>query len=288
MSGPQIGVAHLTALACSPPELVELAAKVGFSSIGVRVHPATSTERRYPMLAPSAMLTETKRRLADTGVTVFDIEVFALEPALDRETWLPVLEAGAELGASVLNVVGADPDPVRFTDKLGRLVDDARGFGIRPSLEPISYQHVDTITKARQVAEASGAGIMLDTLHFVRAGGTLDQLRALPDGLVTVIQLCDGPAQTPGDLAVPEELPLGQSTNGSARQLESRAKRLLPGEGVFPLTEVLGIFPGVPISAEVPDVFAAGADGVEAHARRVYTASREVAGQAMLQSGARA
>ena len=89
---------------------------------------------------------------------------------------------------------------------------DAHEFGITASIEPISYQKVDTFPRAA-VAEQTGCGIMLDVLHFVRAGGTVGDLAAAPPGAVQVIQLRDGPAAVP-HLEAPPRMPLGQDTNG--------------------------------------------------------------------------
>jgi len=272
-----IGLAHLSALHLSPPELVDAAAAAGFTSVGIRVHPATRGETPYPMAAGSFMSVQTIERLAATGLVVRDVEVFTLDGHRGRKDWEPVLEAGAALGASVLNVIGGDPDRARLTDSLAALVEDARKYGIRPSIEPISYQPLDSIPAAGLLVEQTGCGIMLDTLHFVRAGGLIGELIALPAGAVTVIQLCDGPAGTPA-LPVPHRMPLGQDVNGSARQIESRAKRLAPGEGVFPLREILAALPDAPISIEVPDVWAVEALGTDAHLKHLHTTAERLIG----------
>jgi sugar phosphate isomerase/epimerase len=224
------------------------------------------------MAAGSFMSAQTIERLAGTGLSVRDIEVFTLDGHRGREEWEPVLEAGAALGASVLNVIGGDPDRARLTDSLAALVDDAAQYGIRPSIEPISYQPLDSVPAAGLLVDRTGCGIMLDALHFVRAGSQIEDLKALPSGAVTVIQLCDGPAETPA-LPVPHCMPLGQDVNGSARQIESRAKRLAPGEGVFPLREILAALPDAPISVEVPDVWAVETGGTAAHLKHIHTAT---------------
>lgn len=271
----ELGLAHLTALNVAPPDLAVAAARAGFSSIGVRVHPATHGETRHPMEAGGAMVAETVRRCRDLGVRVRDVEVFSLDGIRRPQEWLPVLESGAELGAEVLNVIGADPEPERLRESLSMLVQDAAAFGIRPSVEPISYQHVSTVVSARELAEATGAGVMLDVLHFVRAGQSVDALRNLPAELVTVVQLCDGPAGVP-TITAPARMPLGQSTDGMPRQLESRAKRLAPGDGVFPLAELLHVLDGVPISVEVPDVAFVDSRGVDAHLAHLHRAATAV------------
>jgi sugar phosphate isomerase/epimerase len=270
-----IGLAHLSALHLSPPELVGVAADCGFTSIGVRVHPATASETRYPMNERSPMAAQTVERLADVNLSVFDVEVFTLDGNRGREDWLPVLAAGSYLGARALNVIGGDEQRNRLIDDLAALVRDAREFGITPMIEPISYQKVDTFGSAVSVAEQTGCAIMLDVLHFVRAGGSIDDLASAPAGTVQLIQLCDGPAVLPR-YSPPPRMPLGQDTHGSDRQIESRARRLVPGEGDFPLREIISQLPGVPISVEVPDVPFVEKWGTATHLERLMTSTRHL------------
>jgi sugar phosphate isomerase/epimerase len=271
-----VGLAHLSALHLAPPQLIEQAAARGFDFVGVRVHPATEGEQRYPLSAGSALSEETVRSLRARNISVRDVEVLTLDGTRQRDHWLPLLGAGAALGAQVLNVIGGDADRARLLDTLGQLVEDARKFGIIPSLEPISYQAVRTVADAGKLAEQTGCGLMLDVLHFVRAGCVLDDLSAVPPGAVKVIQLCDGPASTP-PLTPPTRLPLSQSVDGSALQLESRSKRLVPGTGTFPLLKILRALPGVPVSIEVPDVEFVDKYGTEAHLDRLARASELIA-----------
>ena len=44
-----IGIAHLTLLALTPPELVTVAAAAGYDFVGVRVKAVTEGEHQYPM-----------------------------------------------------------------------------------------------------------------------------------------------------------------------------------------------------------------------------------------------
>ena len=272
-----IGLAHLSALHLSPPDLVEAAAAAGFTSVGIRVYPATPGESPYPMAAGSFMSAQTIERLTATGLAVRDVEAFTLDGARGRGQWEPALEAGAALGASVLNVIGGDPDRSRLRDSLASLVEDARKYGIRPSVEPISYQPLNSVTAAGLLVEETGCGIMLDVLHFVRAGGRIEELEDLPAGAVTVLQVCDGPVETPA-LPTPLRMPLGQDLNGSPRQIESRSKRLAPGEGTFPLRQILAALPQTPISVEVPDVWAVESTGTDAHLKHIHTAAERLLG----------
>ena len=117
----------------------------------------------------------------------------------------------------------------------------------------MTYTHVSNLEEAAHIAEHSGGGgILLDALHFRRFGGTLEQLRSLDPELLSYVQLCDAPLAPPNGLPRPR-LPRGQSTDGTDLQLESRAMRLLPGDGELPLVEFLAALPEeMPISVEAP------------------------------------
>jgi len=248
-----IGIAHLTLLRLAPPELVTVAAEAGYDFVGIRVKAVTDGERQYPMKPGSPMSTETLRRLDDTGLTVRDIEFLTLRPDTGPDDWRPALEAGAALGASTFSVVGVDPDRGRLTDTLARLTADSAEFGIRPTLEPISYQPVSRVADAAVIARAAGAAVLVDALHVQRGGSSLDDVRALEPDLVPCVQLCDGPLALPEALELPDELPLGMTADGSVLQIEARVQREVPGEGGFPLAELLAAVPaGTPISVEVP------------------------------------
>ena len=248
-----IGLAHLTLLRLSPPELVTTAAEAGYDFVGIRVKAVTEGEHQYPMEPGSLMSRETLRRLDDTGLTVRDIEFLTLRPDTGPDDWQPALEAGAALGASTFSVVGVDDDPARLTDTLARLTADGAAYGIRPTLEPISYQPVSRVADAAAIARATGAAVLLDALHIQRGGSSLDDVRALEPELVPCIQLCDGPLAVPQTLELPAELPLGMKADGSVLQVEARVQREVVGEGGLPLAELLAAVPAAtPISVEVP------------------------------------
>jgi sugar phosphate isomerase/epimerase len=238
-----LGLAQLSLLNTAPPELVGIAAEAGFDFIGARVRPVTSAERPYDLQPGSSMLRETLARMRDTGVTVRDVEFLLLDGSDQRDAWLRMMEAGQALGASSLTVAGADPDSARLIRNLARMAEDGRGFGITPTLEPISYQAVASIAQAADIARQTGCNVLVDTLHFNRfigAGeaGQWDRLRAHA-GLVPLLQLCDGRTRRP-----------------SGRQefvVESRSERLVPGEGDFDLAAVVAALPdGLPVSVETP------------------------------------
>lgn len=251
---PEVGMDHLTMLDVSPPEMVSVAREAGFDSISPRVAASTPNEEPWPMTPGSPMLEETARRLDDTGIRVLAVEVFRIGPGTRPGEYEGAFEAGARLGARFVTVNCDDPEPERARETFAALTAEAREYGLRALIEPIIYTEVSNLDEAIYVASASGGGgVLLDTLHFQRYGGDLERLRSLDPGLLAYVQLCDAPLAPPSGLPRPSRLPRGQSTDGTDLQLESRAMRLLPGDGELPLPEFLASLPvEIPVSVEAP------------------------------------
>jgi len=74
-------------------------------------------------MAGQALMRETKQRLADTGVGVFDIEFVKITPEIDIQSHKPFLEAGAELSAKHVVVAPYDPDLSRMADRIAEFCD---------------------------------------------------------------------------------------------------------------------------------------------------------------------
>jgi sugar phosphate isomerase/epimerase len=252
----EVGIDHLTMLDVSPPELVTVAWEAGFDAVSPRVAASTPSEEPWLMTPGSPMLEETARRLDDTGIRALAVEVVRIGSATRREDYESTLEAGARLGARYVTVNGDDPDMERACETFAALTVDARPYGLRPLIEPIPYTHVSNLDEAAHIAEHSGGGgILVDALHFRRFGGSVEQLRSLDPELLSYAQLCDAPLAPPTGLPRPRKLPRGQSTDGTDLQLESRAMRLLPGDGELPLADILAALPeDIPVSVEAPVV----------------------------------
>jgi sugar phosphate isomerase/epimerase len=251
---PEVGMDHLTMLDVSPPDLVTIAREAGFDSVSLRVAASTPREEPWHMSAGSPMIEETARRLDDTGVRVLSVEVVRIDFDTNREDYETALEAGARLGARYVTVNSDDPDIQRASETFAALTAEARPYGLRPLIEPIIYTRVSNLDEAIYIAERSGGGgVLLDTLHFQRYGARLERLRSMDRDLLSYVQLCDAPLAPPSGLPRPRTLPRGQSTDGTDLQLESRAMRLLPGDGELPLAEFLATLPeGIPLSVEAP------------------------------------
>jgi sugar phosphate isomerase/epimerase len=266
---PLIGIGHLTMLDVAPPAWVTLAAEAGFDAVGIRVAPVVPAEVPWPMGIGSPMLAETRRRLADTGVTVLDVEIVRLAPDSDPAAYEALFEVGALLGASFVNVMGDDPDLMRIRDNFHLLAEKARPYGLRPVIEPMTYLRVRNLEDAVFVAAGSGGGVTIDPLHLRRFGATPDELRSIDSRLLLYYQLCDAPLAGPSGPARSHQLPGGQSMDFGDARYESRSARLLPGEGELPLAEIVAAMPAdIPVSVEAPNVALRDEIGALAFARR--------------------
>ncbi|MGE0217586.1 sugar phosphate isomerase/epimerase family protein [Mycolicibacterium sp.] len=237
-----ISLAPLTALELSPPELVACAAEAGYDAVGLRLIRATDEEPLRPTIGDTPMIRQTRRRLADTGLTVLDIEVLRLRPQTRvRADYEAVLATGASLGASEVLVTGNDTDHARLADQLSELSVLAGEFGIAPSLEPMPWTEVRDLAEATAILRrCTGApvGVLVDALHYDRAHNTPAELAALPPEWIRYVQICDGVLPRPTSI---DEL-----------RYQGRNARLLPGDGCIDLVGMLRALPQVPVSVEAP------------------------------------
>jgi len=248
-SSSKLGVAPLCAVHAPVEEYVGAAARAGFDFVGVRLSPVTAEDVVYrPKSREFRHLLSVVR---ESGLDVLDVEVFGMMPGASRDDWMPVLEMAAELGASLFNVVGKDPDQAAFADAVGRLTEDARPFSILPVIEPIAYLPMDSYERAIGIALDVGCGVELDGLHVLRTGADMALIEQHPE-LFPVLQLCDAPAQVRRWGA---ERPAAARPGDDELVIESRLDRLLPGRGAAPLDAMLAaIVPGTPVSVEIPNL----------------------------------
>jgi sugar phosphate isomerase/epimerase len=257
-TGTTVGIGHLTMLDVSPPDLVRAAAAAGFDAVGLRVAVGGPAEERWPLAPGSPMLRETLACLAGTGLSVTDVDVFALRAGVRPATFEPGLATAAALGARFA-IVLVDDDLDRAGDALAGAAPMAAAHGVRLLVEPMSYTRLRTLAQALQLtARVPGLGVMVDPLHLTRAGEGLDAVRRLDPSLVPCLQLCDAPRRTPEHLPQGHRLPRGQSPGVDVRQYEARAWRLPPGEGELPLAAFTAALPHALISVEAPNLGLSG------------------------------
>ena len=141
-----------------------------------------------------------------------------------------------------MQITCEDPDLSRATDNLGRIADYAAGMKIDMTIEFMRWRATACLEDAVRLAAATGrtnVGILLDALHLSRSGGSPQGVKALPQGLVRYLQLCDAPSVQP--------------LSNEACIAEARGARMMPGEGDLWLRDLMAVLPPtIPISVETP------------------------------------
>jgi len=265
-----ISLAHLTILDTTPPELVSVAAAAGFRTIGIRLTATPSVGvPPYDCLHDGPLLRETLARMADTGVSVLDTEFLRFEPELPVGIPEGFLEVSARLGAKYVLVMSAEPVEACTLERFVDLCDRAAQYRLNVCLEFAIYTGVRTLAHADEMVARSkcdNAFVLIDALHFSRSGGLPAHVGTIAPARFRYAQICDaGP-----DMPAPTDTP--------ALIREARTGRLLPGEGVLPLKELVAALPpDLPLAIEAPCRATATLPALE-RARRAYRALTALAG----------
>jgi sugar phosphate isomerase/epimerase len=238
-----LSLAHLTVLDLAPPQVVETAAAAGYTHAGIRLLPAAPGGQAYPLTDDPVMLRETRARLRDTGVKLFDLEIVRLGADFDVRAYQRFCEVGAELGAHSILVGGDDREPQRLAQSFAALCEVARPYGLHPNIEFMPWTAVPDVGTALRLVEAAGrpanAGVLVDALHWARSDSPLVQVAALPRECLHYAQVCDAPAEVP------------DTVEGLIHT--ARCERLLPGEGGIDIRAMLSALPAdLPLSVEIP------------------------------------
>jgi len=263
-------LAYLTTAPMAPPEALGLASKLGYQAIGVRLAPGSPGGDFSPLIEDAAMLRETIARMADTGTSIFDVEIARLKTDFRVEQFLAFLETAGKLGARAILVAGDDPDPARLTQSYARFCEAAATFGLTADLEFMPWTAVpDARTALRIVtgADRPNGRILVDALHAARSKTTLADLAAIPRSRLSYAQLCDAPAEIP------------DTVDGLIHT--ARSARLLPGEGGIDLAGIMRQLPeDLPLSLEIPNAELLPKLGAEQWSRDALTAAKRVVANA--------
>ena len=237
-----LSLAALTVLELRPHQMVETAARAGYTFVGLRLVPATEQEPHFPLHAGSTEFRKTLNALRDSGLKALDIEILRLKPDTRVNEFLPILEVGALLGASEVLVAGNDDDEARTTDNFAALCDLALPFNLHPALEFMPWTGVKNLSQAQSIVAAANrpnAALLVDAFHLNRSGSRIEDIGKTPATQIRYAQLCDIAGPIPGDM----------------QQIirEARTERCFPGEGDIDLGALISALPSaIPLSLEVP------------------------------------
>jgi sugar phosphate isomerase/epimerase len=243
---------------------VTCAAEAGFSHVGIRLLPATTTEPQYDIVGDTPLLREVERRLADTGVKVLDVEIFRIKPETRVADYEAAIATAARLGASELLVAGNDPDEARLIDTFAAFCDLAESYGLGAGLEFMPWTDAKDLPQAARIVERTGranAGVLIDPFHLSRSRSRIEDIATIPPARLHFMQFCDVPAAIPPTM--------------DAILAEARAERLFPGDGGVDLLGLLRAVPrGIPLSVEVPTHTLARTVGATERARRALAGTQ--------------
>ena len=254
----KLSIAAATLKDLGPAETVTVAAAAGFDGVGIWFDPDTWT---------SSVAREVRARLDDTGITALDMEPIILGP--DGDPGDRLIDAAADIGARHVLVASRLAERDAVAERFAELCRRAAPAGMKLVLEflPIfGIRTLDDALAAVRAAAETNSGVLVDSLHLARSGGSVDEVAAQPSGTFPYLQVADAPADPP-DPSLPGLL--DEAING----------RSLPGQGGLPLDKLVEAVPGVPLSAELRSakLFADYPDPLE-RARAVLAACRPLAG----------
>lgn len=262
-----LAIHQITVMDASPAELVAIAAAVGCQQVCVFTHIPAAAMPDGRKSSPFPLITradaeEVKAALAKHGVGIGNIEFFPITPDLSVEIYREGLALGAELGAQRAVTHIHDTDDQRAIANLQALADMAAEYGLVLGIEFMGLtpacNSVERAAWFREQAGRPNIGIAVDALHLARTGGTPADVRAIPAEYICYAQICDGHGLFRSSDYLPEAL-----------------DRALPGDGDFPLLELIEALPlAAALDVEVPCAQRAeGISGLD-HAREAVARTR--------------
>jgi sugar phosphate isomerase/epimerase len=252
-------------MALPPVDLIEVASRTGYKYVGLRLSRVTDTEPLYPLITSKTAMAATNAKLAATGVKVWDVELARMDPSLEAQSFFPMLDAAAELGARHVISQLPDPDRERAHARFATLCDYAKPLGITVSLEFPWWTEtgsLETATTVLNTVNRSNAGMLIDMLHFFRSNSSHEALRKLPGEWFHFAHVCDGPQTIASDM--------------DSILHEARSHRLFPGDGCFGVQDILACLPqNITYSLEIPGDELAAEIGFEEYARRALQTAQK-------------
>ncbi len=240
-----------------PPDMVTAAQRTGYDMTGLWVD--------MDLWTPQTTR-DVKQRLADGTVSVLDVEVVWIQPGDPDPKHQACIDIGAEVGAQFVLIVSSDPDRGATKKKFELLCNHAQQAGLTAVLEFLPITEIksldDALDVVTDVAHPS-SGILVDTLHLIRSGGSAAAVAQADPALFPYCQIADAPAALAEETY---ETILSEAVDG----------RLLPGEGKLPLTDIMTALPkGLPVSPEIRSLaLRESFPEIEPRAAAIYAASR--------------
>lgn len=240
-----LGLHHLTLKELDPLAFIEVAAAEGYDQLSLFTNaphvPQAGQEGKfvYPTVTPD-LVPEAKARIDAHGLKVVGAEFFLITPGVDLIAYGPGLATGSALGAAHVMTHIFDTDEPRAVDTLGAFCDLAADHGLKVAIEFCSLTPgCRSIRQAAWFVDQVGRanlGFSVCPMHLTRSGGTPEDVAALDAHYVLNGQINDG-----------------RGLHASSDYFAEVHDRELPGDGDFPLHEILSALPAAtPIEVKIP------------------------------------
>jgi sugar phosphate isomerase/epimerase len=223
----EIGLCWGTLQRASLLELIEAAGRHGFPTLSVQPEAVISG---VEALGEAGL----RKRLRDAGVRVRVLDAIwdalpgqgPADGSAPRSNEEAAYRAGEAVEAPMLNMTHYRGRPTprgALVEAIGGVCRRAAARGFDIVLEFIPDTGLPSLTETFAIIRDAGeknCAINLDPWHLTRSAGTVEQVRALPQGAIGAYQLCDRTPPAPGTVYVP------------------MSGRDLPGEGQAPLCDL--------------------------------------------------
>ncbi len=208
-------------------EMLTAAAAAGFRGVGLDWFTLRDAEARGVTAEDLAGLA------AGYGLTWTDLAAMGLDAddTKDERVARSMARRCVALGIPMCAIVSSLPPAEAVYARVAQCASIFNESGVRLALEFLPYSGIRTLADARAVCDRVGyeaCGVLIDTLHLMRSGGTPADVAELRASEIAGVQLADAPTDQPADLAD-----------------ESRNARLLPGQGAFDTAGFVAALTGI-------------------------------------------
>lgn len=272
---------HMTNNRCPPPEMIRLAAKVGYDCVSLRTIPTrlsgdadnaeiaamkatTSGVEPYDLVKNRHLLLETKQAAEETGIIINDTENARIFDGVDVWNYERDLEAAAMLGVRHFLTNIWTNDKSFYTEQFSLLCELASKYNLTVNLEFVTWAGVKDLQGAKELILDSGAknvGIVVDSLHVYRSRVKLEEFDGLPKEWFNYTHISDCEFEIPSDV---------ESLIHTGRD-----ERLYPGEGAIDIKSIIEKIPTAVRGLEVPHYIRVEQLGYEEYARRALMAAKK-------------
>jgi len=217
-----------------PLAYIEATLRAGYEGIGIRTFRSPGRSYNFnPIVGNRDLERDVKTALKDSGLEVYDLYSFYLQPEMAWDAIKPALAFGGEIGCKYVLIIGDDPDWNRMVDNMGKMVDFIEPLGMKAAIEAFAtaLTPMPTCLKFVESCKPRYVGMCLDPRQQFRDEKGFDSLNDIGRDaqLIPYVQLNDSALEGSGGV--------------------------LPGAGFVPLYDYLDALPediGISVEAQIP------------------------------------